>query len=259
MRNATRSKSPAPRTRTANSTTSAARKPAHAVAKLRFSSFSLGRLRHWLLGELAAKVFAEVDANGDGRLDAAELYSGVLLVYMNVAAYVYVQPPSRKAVLAELAELDEEHDGTLDAEEFECFVVWLTAGLVLRAAAHLAVMLVVGPLLSNVIVRRIDEEWGAGDAGATTNSSELTLITAHRPLFAAEEWLSGVSGVHVPQGIVAQVITVVNIALLTPRVLGLADSALLWMERAHRSTPVPAASRPAAAAAASVGRSAKLS
>ena len=255
MRNATRSKSPAPRTRTANATTSAARKPAHAIAKLRFSSFSLGRLRHWLLGELAAKVFAEVDANGDGRLDAAELYSGVLLVYMNVAAYVYVQPPSRKAVLAELAELDEEHDGTLDAEEFECFVVWLTAGLVLRAAAHLAVMLVVGPLLSNVIVRRIDEEWGAGDAGATTNSSELTHITAHRPRFAAEEWLSGASGVHVPQGTAVQLITIVNIALLTPRVLGLADSALLWMERKlqHRSTPTPAA------AAASVGRSAKSS
>jgi len=256
----TRSKSrPAPRNRAAHATTSAAvrgnpRKPAHAFAKLRFSSFSLGRLRRWLLGELAAKVFTELDTSGDGRLDAAELCYGVLLVYMNVAAYVYVQPPSRKAILAELAELDEDHDGSFDAAEFESFIMWLTAGLALRAAAQLAVMLVVGPLLSNVIVRRIDEEWGAGDASATTNSSELTHITAHRPRFAAEEWLSGVSGVHVPQGTAVQLITIVNIALLTPRVLGLADSALLWMERKlqHRSAPTPAA-------AASVGRSAKSS
>jgi len=264
----TRSKSPAPRTRAAKATTSAAvrgsiprNKPAHAVAKLRFSNFSLGRLRRWLLCELAGKVFAEVDTNGDGRLDAAELYAGVLLVYMHVAAYVYIRPPSRQAVLAELAELDEAHAGALDAAEFECFVVWLTAGLVLRAAAQFAVMLVVGPLLSNGIVRRIDEEWGAGGAGATKSTSELTdLTTMHRPRYAAEEWLSGVTGVHVPQGTAVQLFTIVNIALLTPRVLGLADSALLWMERKlqHRTTPMPAASssRPAGSV---VGRSAKSS
>ena len=130
----TRSKSPAPRTRAAKATTSAAvrgniprNKPAHAVAKLRFSIFSLGRLRRWLLCELAGKVFAEVDTNGDGRLDAAELYAGVLLVYMHVAAYVYIRPPSRQAVLAELAErITMQREGTDEWEGFHTVLSMLS-------------------------------------------------------------------------------------------------------------------------------------
>lgn len=47
---------------------------------------------------------------------------------------VAVAPPPRAHMLALLADLDADHDGKLDASEFEAFVVWLTGGLLARAA-----------------------------------------------------------------------------------------------------------------------------
>ena len=55
----------------------------------------------------------------------------MLLLHKTLVA---VAPPPRAHMLALLADLDADHDGKLDAAEFEAFVVWLTGGLLARAA-----------------------------------------------------------------------------------------------------------------------------
>lgn len=169
------------------------------------------RIRRQLLAAPAARAFVAMDVNRDGRLDGCELYAAVLLLYLKMAPFVAVAPPPREHMMALLADLDGDHDGKLDATEFEAFVVWLTAGLLARAALQLTVMLVLGPLLAARLL-------SAGGDGAFGDDG----------IAAAEAWLARWLGqVYVPRGSLTAMLAVATAALLTPLVLRAVDAALL--------------------------------
>lgn len=91
------------------------------IAKTAFASLGASFAATSVFSNAVRKTFQEIDEDGSGKIDAEELYIGVLLIFdrINSALPMHEHPPTRAEVKQMLSKFDVSRDGALDFDEFE--------------------------------------------------------------------------------------------------------------------------------------------
>lgn len=112
---------------------------------------------------IVSKAFEMIDDSGDGVIDKAELYAGLLLVHLKLAknagpAACY--PPTRAVCDRMFRAADRDGNGVLDHEQFHWIMGVLCAEILARMVVFFAVMILTVPFLGSWVVEigKIPEE-----------------------------------------------------------------------------------------------------
>lgn len=90
-----------------------------------------GKMRqHELFRKAVKKAFKQCDFDDNGKIDGAELYTGILLVWdkVNKLCPVHIKVPKKAEVKTLMKKHDMDESGTLTEEEFTMVVDDLVAG-----------------------------------------------------------------------------------------------------------------------------------
>jgi len=141
------------------------------VVVVAFPLFILIRKRYKIWVEAATKsAFHQVDSDNSGSIDAEELYSSVLALYLCLNQYgIYVIAPERPVVDQIMKEIDARGsgDGTLDYQEFSEAIEVLTAGAASRVVTTI-ILTAVCPLLASYTISAIVWAWTSSAVDLTT-------------------------------------------------------------------------------------------
>jgi len=110
-------------------------------------------VRNWdLWFEQAIKdAFEQVDIDKSNSIDKAELYAGVLLMYVNINVYVKVYAPERDDIMKIMERIDADKSGHLDYAEFREIMLVLSGQILARAVTQI-LFTVACPLCAGYIV-----------------------------------------------------------------------------------------------------------
>jgi len=131
------------------------------------------KVRMWYkvwLDAATKRAFEQVDSDRSGCINAKELYSSVLALYLNLNQYgLFVVSPERPVVDQIMKDIDAKGNGngTLDFEEFAHAMQVLTAGAASRVATTVA-LTAMCPLAASYIVSTIAAAWTAAAFDADT-------------------------------------------------------------------------------------------
>ena len=107
----------------------------------------------------AAKAFKEVDHNCSGTVDAEEMYTCVLWIYLTLNEYgLKVCAPDRPTVEAIMAASDVDHSNALDFEEFKNALDVLMGQTLGRAMTQLVFTLLCPPI-SGLLIKCVVALW----------------------------------------------------------------------------------------------------
>mmetsp|Transcript_9096 Transcript_9096/g.18384 ORF Transcript_9096/g.18384 Transcript_9096/m.18384 type:complete len:239 (-) Transcript_9096:52-768(-) len=174
------------------------------------------------------KIFNSLDTDGSGTLSPDELYSGVLMIHLELAKYVgpaACKPPSRRVVGDLFWEFDADDSGTLDKDEFCNLTIILLSNIMGRILFQFSMTIALVPFLAPRILIRI-------------NSALDTLIEAN-PFEAASVISSSYSSAlatypilptiisKIPSTLPLTIISVVIVSLVVPTVLSFFDYLLI--------------------------------
>jgi hypothetical protein len=102
------------------------------------------------------KSFNMIDVDGSGDITLEELYAGLLLIHLQMAAYVGA-PATKPASLDYVTEifqlLDADNSGVLDKDEFTTVMKILYSQVFTRIALSMSITLLVVPLTTSYIVK----------------------------------------------------------------------------------------------------------
>lgn len=106
--------------------------------------------------DVVSKAFDVCDDSGDGIIDEAELYAGLLLVHLNLAKHAgpaACYPPTRKVCdrLFEIA--DRDQTGGIDRTEFQYIVGVLCAQILSRMLVYYFILMLCVPMLVTFVVQ----------------------------------------------------------------------------------------------------------
>lgn len=96
-----------------------------------------------------------IDSDGSGTIDKKELYAGLILIHLNLAAYVgpaACRPATREYVDEMFDILDQDQNGTLDKEEFKILMTILCSQIASRVFLQLSMALMIVPFISKYLV-----------------------------------------------------------------------------------------------------------
>ena len=94
------------------------------------------------------KTFEFIDSDGKGKLSVHEVYSAVL--YLHLQLPVYVPPPTKESVGITFNQLDLDASGTMESEEFDMFMLTITAATSLKVAL-MVVLQISSPLFAEFV------------------------------------------------------------------------------------------------------------
>ena len=95
------------------------------------------------------------DDSGDGIIDEAELYAGLLLVHLNLAKYAgpaACYPPTRKVCDRLFHKADRDRSGGIDRTEFQYIVGVLCAQIMSRMMVYYIVLILCVPIVATCVV-----------------------------------------------------------------------------------------------------------
>lgn len=101
--------------------------------------------------KLVQQAFDSIDVDNSGTIDKTELYSGLILIHLNLAAYIGAAAcrPVSKAYLDEIFDLlDTDGTGDLHRDEFLCIMTMLCSNIVLRVCIQIAMTFLIVPILA---------------------------------------------------------------------------------------------------------------
>mmetsp|Transcript_38401 Transcript_38401/g.59320 ORF Transcript_38401/g.59320 Transcript_38401/m.59320 type:complete len:333 (-) Transcript_38401:337-1335(-) len=104
------------------------------------------------------KAFDDIDGDGSNDIDEKELYSGLLLIHLQMGAYAgpaACKPISREKCHAVFTKMDVDGSGRLDKEEFSQVMMVLFGNVMMRVLFQYAATLMVVPLLAQYILQGI--------------------------------------------------------------------------------------------------------
>eukprot|EP00756_Hemistasia_phaeocysticola_P027831 Hpha_TRINITY_DN16141_c5_g1::TRINITY_DN16141_c5_g1_i1::g.6062::m.6062 len=102
--------------------------------------------------EACRDAYRKCDLNGDGSLSAAEVYVGILLLYLQISRYVPgAAPPDKKRILRLVDQMDVNDDGGLDVDEFTALATVLCESIAGKVTVEAVSMYVIGPVLTMVV------------------------------------------------------------------------------------------------------------
>lgn len=105
--------------------------------------------------QLVKYTFDTVDTDKSGTIDENELYAGLLLIHLQLAAYAgpaACRPVTRENVGKIFRVLDWDQSGTLDQEEFMVAMTMLTSHILTRVIVQLCLTLALVPILAQYIL-----------------------------------------------------------------------------------------------------------
>ena len=102
-------------------------------------------------------IFEKMDVDKSGELEKIEVYTGVLVLYTMIIAYVPIAtPPPREDVDALFDEADADHSGFLNAQEFQDVATILCCEVTARLVKQMLFYLAFLPFLVSVLVSVLD-------------------------------------------------------------------------------------------------------
>lgn len=122
------------------------------------------KISHW--------AFEQCDTDRSGHVGKEELYSGILLVHIQLAKYVGVAacyPPSRPAMDNLFHAADDNRSGTIDEHEFLQIMMIACAQITSRMIVYYTIIIMFVPHMANSMLRtllQIDEYMGIQNATA---------------------------------------------------------------------------------------------
>ena len=105
--------------------------------------------------DLVDWAFEVVDIDGSGEVGPKELYSGLLLIHLKLAAYVgpaACRPATREYVMQIFSLMDNDDNGVLDREEFGMVMALLCSQIVSRVFVQLGATLLIVPLVAQYVL-----------------------------------------------------------------------------------------------------------
>jgi Ca2+-binding EF-hand superfamily protein len=99
-------------------------------------------------------AFKSIDIDKSGRVDKKELYSGLVLIHLKLAAYLgpaACRPATREYVEEIFEALDEDESGELDKEEFSKVITMLISQMTTRVILQLSMTLVIVPMIAGYV------------------------------------------------------------------------------------------------------------
>jgi len=135
--------------------------------------------------EMVDNVFVSIDTDGSGEIDKKELYAGLILIHLRLAAYVGPAAcrPATKEYVEEIFDLlDTDGSGQLSREEFGTVMAVLLSQITSRIVLYMIFPLVVIPLVARFIMDGMS--WGVGkwcqriDLAAIPVSPRIREVTA---------------------------------------------------------------------------------
>lgn len=100
-------------------------------------------------------AFRQCDSNGSGKLNKTELYSGILLVHLQLAKYAGAAAcyPPTKAVIDRLFDSsDDDKSGYIDEDEFIKIMVICCAQIASRIVVYFAVLVFLAHFLAEYVI-----------------------------------------------------------------------------------------------------------
>ena len=124
------------------------------TSKLKASLLTKSRL----FKKLCKWAFTEIDIDGSGHVDKKELYTGLLLVHLNLAKYV--GPAACRPVTRDQADklfdtMDVDHSGTLCQEEFTHVMVVLCSHVASRVVLLFGMTIMILPILARWVAKHL--------------------------------------------------------------------------------------------------------
>jgi Ca2+-binding EF-hand superfamily protein len=103
-------------------------------------------------------AFQSIDIDQSGMVDKKELYSGLVLIHLKLAAYLgpaACRPATREYVEEIFEALDEDESGELDKEEFGKVITMLISQMTTRVILQLSMTLVIVPMIAGHVFQFI--------------------------------------------------------------------------------------------------------
>jgi len=124
-------------------------------------------------GLLVDHAFDMIDDSGDGLIDEAELYAGLLMMHIKLAKHAgpaACYPPCRAVVDRMFRAADPDNSGTLDREEFRWVMGIMCANILGRMFIFYVVVIVTIPFVASLVIRglKIPQETYFENAVRTT-------------------------------------------------------------------------------------------
>ena len=104
---------------------------------------------------LVDKAFAVCDDSGDGIVDEAELYAGLLLVHLNLAKHAGPAacfPPTREVCDRLFDAADQNNSHGLDKQQFHWVMGILCVQILSRMMAYYVVLILAVPILASYVI-----------------------------------------------------------------------------------------------------------
>ena len=103
-------------------------------------------------------IFKKIDVDNSGELEKIEVYTGVLVLYTMIIAYVPIAtPPPREEVDALFDEADADNSGLLNAQEFQNVATILCCEVTSRLIKQMLFYLAFLPFLVSILITALDE------------------------------------------------------------------------------------------------------
>jgi len=105
--------------------------------------------------DLVCKAFQICDDSGDGVVDEAELYAGLLLVHLNLAKHAgpaACYPPTRIVCDRLFEAADKDNSGGLDKQQFHSVMCILCVQILSRMLVYYMVLILCVPILASHVI-----------------------------------------------------------------------------------------------------------
>lgn len=111
---------------------------------------------------MSVKAFHDMDTDGNGGVDENELYTGLLLIHLELAKYAgpsACTPPSREVVKSIFASMDKDDSSTINEHEFIDIMVILCSEIATRIVIQWLLTIFLVPQISRFILIALSKLW----------------------------------------------------------------------------------------------------
>lgn len=130
--------------------------PAQSSAPISKSSRAHPRGIAWLgksayFRKICDSAFERIDVDNSGTVDKKELYSGILLVHLNLGMYLgpaACKPLDREKCSSIFEKMDVDRSGTLGKEEFRNVMIFLSGNVLLRVVVQWTATVTLVPIVA---------------------------------------------------------------------------------------------------------------
>lgn len=121
----------------------------------RLSSFEKRLTKTYIFEYIVSKNFEKMDDSGDGLIDEAELYAGLLLMHVSLAKNAGAAacfPPDRATVDRMFRAADVDKNGLLNKQQFHWVMQNMCGAIIGRMMVYYAIMILTVPICASGVV-----------------------------------------------------------------------------------------------------------